>query len=165
MSSRSRSTFLAISFFVLIDWVSKLAVLLYRGNLPDARPILYQYSWGKLIFCICPTFNEGAAFGLFSKYKYFLFAIRIAIILGILAFLFLRKKRTSPSIRFSLILLCSGAIGNVGDILFYRHVVDFISIGFKRWYFPTFNFADIFISLGTFIFVYKLYFPTKQKIK
>ncbi|QXE27356.1 signal peptidase II [Chlamydia buteonis] len=165
MSSRSRSTFLAISFFVLIDWVTKLAVLLYRGNLPDANPILYQYSWGKLLFCICPTFNEGAAFGLFSKYKYFLFFIRIAIILGILAFLFLRKKKTSSSIRFSLILLCSGAIGNVGDILFYRHVVDFISIGYKRWFFPTFNFADIFISLGTLIFIYKLYFPTKQKIK
>ncbi|WP_375793585.1 signal peptidase II [Chlamydia sp. 12-01] len=165
MSSRSRSTFLAISFFVLIDWVTKLAVLLYRGNMPNTNPILYQYSWGQLFFCICPTFNEGAAFGLFSKYKYFLFAIRIAIILGILAFLFLRKKRSPPSIRFSLILLCAGAIGNVGDILFYRHVVDFISIGYKRWSFPTFNFADICISLGTLIFVYKLYFPTKQKMK
>lgn len=156
MSSRSRSTFLAISFFVLMDWVTKLAVLLYRGNLPDANPILYQYSWGKLLFCICPTFNEGAAFGLFSKYKYFLFFIRIIIILSILAFLFLRKKTTSLSLRFALILLCSGAIGNVGDIVFYRHVVDFISIGYKRWFFPTFNFADIFISLGTLIFIYEI---------
>ncbi|WP_348663749.1 signal peptidase II [Chlamydia vaughanii] len=165
MSSRSRTTFLAISFFVLIDWVTKLAVLLYRGNLPETYPVLYQYSWGKFVFCICPTFNEGAAFGLFAKYKYFLFVIRIAIILGILAYLFLRKKTSSPTIRFSLILLCSGAIGNVGDILFYRHVIDFISIGYKQWAFPTFNFADVFISLGTLIFVFKLYFPTKQKIK
>ncbi|BAE81569.1 lipoprotein signal peptidase [Chlamydia felis Fe/C-56] len=165
MSNRSRSTLLTISFFVLIDWVTKLAVLLYRGNLPNANPILYQYSWGKLFFCICPTFNEGAAFGLFSKYKYFLLLIRIVIILGILAFLFLRKKKTSATTRFSLILLCSGAIGNVGDIFFYNHVIDFISIGYNRWSFPTFNFADIFISLGTLIFVYKLYFPTKQKIK
>lgn len=129
-----------------MDWVTKLAVLLYRGNLPDANPILYQYSWGKLLFCICPTFNEGAAFGLFSKYKYFLFFIRIIIILSILAFLFLRKKTTSLSLRFALILLCSGAIGNVGDIVFYRHVVDFISIGYKRW-FSQHLISPIFLSL------------------
>ncbi|WP_100934593.1 signal peptidase II [Candidatus Chlamydia corallus] len=166
MAKRFRSTLLVVALLVLIDWVTKLVVLLQYKDLQIlTHPTLYTHSWGQFSFSLAPIFNEGAAFGLFSDYKYFLFLLRIFIIFGILAYLIFKKKSISSTIRAALILLCSGAIGNVGDIIFYGHVVDFISFNYKQWAFPTFNVADVFISLGTLLLVYKFYFPTKQTEK
>ncbi|ANH78330.1 signal peptidase II [Candidatus Chlamydia sanziniae] len=166
MATRFRTTLFSIAFLVLIDWITKLAILLqYKGLYPSPYPLLYVRSWGHFSFSLLPTFNEGAAFGLFARYKYFLFIFRICIILGILIYLFFKKNSFKPPTRVALILLCSGAIGNVGDVLFYGHVIDFIALNYKRWAFPTFNLADVFISLGTLLLVYKFYFPTKQKEK
>lgn len=164
MSDRYRTTFFSLVLFTLFDWISKLIILLCYKNSPST-PVLYSSTWGKFFFCICPTFNEGAAFGLFAEYKFVLLALRLVIISGILAYLFLKNRALSASTRLALLLIVSGAIGNVGDILFHKHVIDFISVGYRSWSFPTFNFADLFISLGTLIFVFKLYFPTKQKLK
>ncbi|EPP37768.1 Lipoprotein signal peptidase [Chlamydia avium] len=156
MSNRSYPTLLMISFLVLIDWGTKLAVILQKKSNFVCYPLLCEYSWGKFFIWISPFYNEGAAFGLFSQYKVSLFAMRAAIIIVLLGYLLLKKK-ISPALRCALILLCSGAIGNLGDTLFYRHVVDFISIGYKEWLSPVFNFADIFISLGTLIFIVELF--------
>lgn len=164
MSNRSRFTLFIISILVLIDWITKFAIVLHKEDVLTGYPILYQYSWGKFFLCIAPVFNEGAAFGLFAQYKLFLFVVRIIIVVVLLAYLFL-KKNISTTLRIAMVLLCSGAIGNLGDTVFYNHVIDFISVGYKHWVFPTFNFADVFISLGTLIFVGKLYFPTKQRAK
>nr|CRI42649.1 Lipoprotein signal peptidase [Chlamydia pneumoniae] len=166
MATRFRSTLLVITLFVLIDWVTKLVVLLQYKDLQIlTHPTLYTHSWGRFSFSIAPVFNEGAAFGLFSNYKYFLFLLRIFVILGLLAYLFFKKKSIQSTTQTALVLLCAGAIGNVGDIIFYGHVVDFISFNYKQWAFPTFNVADVLISLGTLLLVYKFYFPTKQTEK
>ncbi|SPN73654.1 Lipoprotein signal peptidase,lipoprotein signal peptidase,signal peptidase II,Signal peptidase (SPase) II [Chlamydia serpentis] len=163
MTTRFRSILLVIILLVLTDWITKLVVLLQYKDLQIlTHPTLYTHSWGRFSFSLTPVFNEGAAFGLFSNYKYFLFLLRIFIILGILAYLLFKKQSTSSLTRGALVLLCSGAIGNVGDIVFYGHVVDFISFNYKQWAFPTFNLADIFISSGTLLLLYKFYFPTKQ---
>ncbi|EPP35409.1 signal peptidase II [Chlamydia ibidis] len=164
MSNRTSLIPFCVVFFVLIDWITKFAVLLEsKGNL--STPILYRYSIGELSFSLIPTFNEGAAFGLFSKYKYILFSLRIIVIVGLLTFLFFKKNALNSVASFSLTLLVSGAIGNVGDIIFHGHVIDFIALQYKNWAFPTFNFADIFISVGTILLISKLYFPTKQTLK
>lgn len=166
MSNRSLTTILSITSLIFVDWISKLALLLMHcRSMGKGFFVLYQYNYGNFTFSIIPVFNEGAAFGLFSKYKYILFGLRICIVLGMLFFLFTKQRRASSSIQTALILLSAGAIGNIGDILFHGHVIDFLSFGYKQWLFPTFNLADVFISLGTIIFVTTLYFPTKQKRK
>lgn len=162
MASSSRNIFITILSFVLFDWATKFAVLLgYKSC--ASHPKLYTHNWGGLSFSIFPTFNEGAAFGLFTNYKKFLLIFRLCVIVGILAYLFFKRKSLPSLTRFALILLCSGAIGNVGDIFFYGHVIDFLAFSYRSFAFPTFNFSDVFISLGTLLLVYKLYFPKKQK--
>ena len=44
--------------------------------------------------------------------------------------------------------IIGGAIGNVIDRLVYGHVIDFIQFYYKVWYYPAFNLADSFISMG-----------------
>ena len=58
----------------------------------------------------------------------------------------------------SLALVCGGAIGNLIDrIHSTAGVVDFIDIGFgdSRW--PTFNIADMAVSLGAFLLAWVLW--------
>ena len=52
-------------------------------------------------------------------------------------------------------MILGGALGNIYDRLTYYAVPDFIDfhVGSMHWF--TFNFADIFISLGIFAMVIK----------
>ena len=45
-------------------------------------------------------------------------------------------------------LLCSGAIGNTGDRIFFGYVVDFFHIFYKSFQLPRFNLADVYIYIG-----------------
>ena len=58
----------------------------------------------------------------------------------------------------SLALVCGGAVGNLIDRIRSAHgVVDFIDIGFgdSRW--PTFNIADMAVSIGAFLLAWVLW--------
>ncbi|MDD5178088.1 MAG: signal peptidase II [Candidatus Nanoarchaeia archaeon] len=91
--------------------------------------------------------NTGALFGLF-KGNNLVFIILSLIILSLIIFWFIKEKKSN--IKFALILLISGLIGNLIDRIIYGFVVDFIN--FKFWY--VFNFADCYIVLALFLLVY-----------
>lgn len=61
------------------------------------------------------------------------------------AMLDLRKKTTFLAVSLAL----GGALGNIYDRLAFGYVVDFIKIG---WW-PVFNLADVFLSVGIFIII------------
>ncbi len=93
--------------------------------------------------------NRGAAFGIFQNKLIFLVIITSIVMLGIIYFI-IKYKPKSNLLRFSLMLIVSGAIGNLIDRLYYNFVVDFIVIHYKDvYYFPTFNVADMLVVIGT----------------
>lgn len=93
--------------------------------------------------------NTGAAFGIFRDKTIFLAIITFIIVIGILFYLF-KYKPQSLILRLSLAFIISGAIGNLIDRVYYKYVVDFILLHYKDvYYFPTFNVADIFVTMGT----------------
>ncbi|MBE6067877.1 signal peptidase II [Clostridium sp. BSD9I1] len=93
--------------------------------------------------------NTGAAFGIFRDKTIFLAIITFIIAIGILFYLF-KYKPQSLILRLSLAFIISGAIGNLIDRVYYKYVVDFILLHYKDvYYFPTFNVADIFVTMGT----------------
>ncbi|KGK86155.1 signal peptidase II [Clostridium sp. HMP27] len=93
--------------------------------------------------------NTGAAFGIFRDKTIFLAIITFVIAIGILFYLF-KYKPQSLILRLSLAFIISGAIGNLIDRVYYKYVVDFILLHYKdMYYFPTFNVADIFVTMGT----------------
>jgi len=112
--------FLIFAFLVFIDQLSKYLVRHFDG------------------FYIC---NSGISFGI--QLPEFLFWIFWIIIISILIYYILRN--TLSFIAFLLSLILAGALSNVIDRLFFGCIVDFIDL--KFW--PIFNLADIFISLGT----------------
>lgn len=106
------------------------------------------FSKGFLTFSLNYAINTGAAWGMFQGHSGLLFALRTAIIIGLIFYLvFSYKKETS---KFPLWLIITGAIGNAIDYAFYGHVIDFFHFTFWGKSFPIFNLADSYITLGVF---------------
>lgn len=93
--------------------------------------------------------NRGAAFGIFQGKVYLLAAVTM-VIMAVLFVMYLKTKKKTLLLTVSTALILTGAIGNLVDRLRYGFVVDFISWHWKNtYYFPTFNVADICITIGT----------------
>lgn len=100
--------------------------------------------------------NTGAAFSFLSSaggWQRWLFT---ALALGVSALLvgWLRRlPRSQWLLALGLALVLGGAVGNLIDRLWLGYVVDFISVHYRGWYFPTFNVADSAISVGAALVV------------
>ena len=108
------------------------------------------------------NWNQGIAFGLFSLNKSFLYHSLSGIILLIIVYLVYLMVISDNSGKIIISFILGGALGNVYDRLTYFAVPDFIDfhIGNMHWF--TFNFADIFISLGIFAMVIKEFILKKS---
>lgn len=105
------------------------------------------------------VYNPGAAFGLhLGDYSRWIFTVLTLVALVILVRLFLATARGNWSRTLALALVCAGAIGNLLDRLRSElGVVDFIDVGIgdARW--PTFNVADMAVSLGAMLLAWVLW--------
>ena len=100
--------------------------------------------------------NAGIAWGLFSDAglagKVVLGAISVVAALGI----FLYAIRTPPAERITLwglSLVLGGVLGNLTDRVARGAVFDFLDFTIGNYKWPTFNLADLVISLGAVILI------------
>jgi signal peptidase II len=95
--------------------------------------------------------NRGAAFGIFQNKVSLLTIVTSLVLVGIIYYRIKYKPKTKI-MRISLAMIVSGAIGNLIDRISINYVVDFILVHYKNvYYFPTFNVADMFVVVGTFL--------------
>lgn len=105
------------------------------------------------------VYNPGAAFGLHvGPYSRWVFLV---LTLGALVVLWRLYRQTKPTERLralALGLVCGGALGNLINRLWsVRGVVDFIDVGVGEHRWPTFNVADIGVSVGAFLLAWVLW--------
>ena len=60
-------------------------------------------------------------------------------------------------------LIVGGATGNFYDRATFRAVPDFIDLHYNNFHWFTFNIADIFITVGVLIFLFKSPFYKNEK--
>lgn len=95
--------------------------------------------------------NKGAAWGIFKnlpeQWRVLFFAVLTVVALAMMLSMYLQSKGQNL-MRFALMLIIGGALGNFIDRLNIGYVIDFIDwhYGGKHW--PTFNIADVWISVG-----------------
>ncbi len=102
-----------------------------------------------ILFKINYVQNTGAAFGLLQGYTYFLTLISIIVAVVVIYYMFKVKNKY---VIYGLSFILGGTIGNLIDRIFLGYVRDFIDFGF--W--PAFNIADSFITIGAIILIYLL---------
>jgi len=95
------------------------------------------------------AFNRGAAFSFLAGedgWQRWLFAA-IAVAACIAMVWFLRRGGRAIFCA-GLALIIGGALGNLYDRLTLGHVVDFLLLHYRGWYYPAFNVADSAITIG-----------------
>ena len=94
------------------------------------------------------TRNRGIAFGLAGDVSPVLIGIAIGLLVATLAFVMLRGE-PRPLVWLPAGLLLGGALGNLIDRIRDGAVTDFIEL--PNW--PTFNLADVSITVGVVLLV------------
>lgn len=103
--------------------------------------------------------NPGAAFGLHvGDYSRWVFTALTVIALVILGRLYASTRPGDWARTLALALVCGGAVGNLLDRLRSPiGVVDFIDLGMGESRWPTFNIADMAVSIGAFLLAWVLW--------
>ncbi len=105
------------------------------------------------------VYNPGAAFGLhLGEYSRWIFMALTAGALYILGRLYQATKANETTRTLAIALVCGGAVGNLLDrIRTAAGVVDFIDVGVGDLRWPTFNVADMAVSVGAFLLAWVLW--------
>ena len=105
--------------------------------------------------------NPGIAFGIrvANGALFTAFSVLASVFVSVLLFTHRREKGL---FRFGLLLILSGAVGNLIDRILYRHVADFIDIGIHnlRWY--VFNVADSSVVIGMILLAYVVFVSDRK---
>ena len=140
-----------IVLIVLLILLADQALKIYiktTFHLHDSVKVLG--SWFQLYFVENPGMAYGWKFGgEWGKVALTVFRI-LAVIFGTWYIGKIIRDKRHKGFIICATLIYAGAIGNLIDRLRYGFVVDFISWHWKNtYYFPTFNVADICITVGT----------------
>ncbi len=150
--------FLDLLFFVLLvilDQITKNLAVLYLKDKPAI--VLWEG-----IFELHYLENSGAAFGMLQNQK-ILFVSIATIMLILIGYVLFKLPRTRhyAALEVLLVLIASGAVGNMIDRVQYNYVVDFFY--FKLIDFPIFNVADIYVSVSCVFLAILIIFFYKDK--
>lgn len=146
---------LLVSTLAFDQWTKWLARA--RFGLPGGEPDYFKVKqivgeWIRFRL----VYNTGAAFGMRPQRLlpwlgptvfYVLFS---AVAIGFLAYMYRRVPRGDTWQKAGIVLILSGAFGNLIDRLRFARVTDFIDVGIPgyAWRWPTFNVADSCVCVG-----------------
>jgi len=146
--------FVLIIAFVFLDQFTKKLASVHLQDKPAIKIIdgVLELNFLK---------NSGAAFGMLQNQKVF-FVLIAAIMLIVIAYVLFRMPddKKYNIMHILLVLVASGAAGNMIDRIKNEYVIDFIY--FVIINFPIFNVADIYVTVATFIFAILLLFYYKD---
>ena len=111
--------------------------------------------------------NSGAGFSLFADKEWgqLLFKIITPVaLIGFFAFYFFALKKSYKWLAYSITLIISGTIGNFIDRIINSEVVDFLSFHFWSYRFPTFNVADVCLTVGVIMLIAHFFFFDENAI-
>jgi len=142
-----------IAFVTLLDVVTKAIAV--RALVPQREPhaVLGEAVRFTLVY------NPGAAFGLnLGSQSRWIFTALTVIALVILWRLYRFTLRGDYTRVLALGLVCGGALGNLIDRLRSDlGVVDFLDVGMGTMRWPTFNVADMAVSVGAIMLAWVLW--------
>ncbi len=139
--------------FIFFDLLSKSII---KNNLEINQSIELN-SFFDLVY----VQNYGVSFGMLSGTvsHWFLILIASLVVILIIYLMFISNKRLEKLAYFIIII---GAISNILDRLINTFVVDFISIHYRNNYWPAFNLADIYITIGIIMLIVSFFKVPKE---
>lgn len=144
---------LIVILLIGIDQLSKVLALKYLKDI-GSIPIIQD------MFHLTYVENRGAAFGMFQNNQ--IVFIIVALIASIYGLYYLHTKKVNTFGKVGILLIISGALGNLIDRVRLGFVVDYFD--FRIIWEYVFNVADIFVVLGTILLcVYILFYDNNKE--
>ena len=108
--------------------------------------------------------NFGISFGFFSGIvSPWIFILVGIIVTGFIFYMLIKSRNYMEKWGFTVII--AGALSNISDRALNGYGTDFIYFHYKDFYWPAFNFADIYISVGICVIVLRLLRDMNKRIK
>lgn len=146
--------FIISGTLIVVDQYTKFMVALHI-------PLNYSIQVIEDVFNLTHIRNSGVAFGLFadqqSEYKALMFITISTIAIMAILVIFHQNPKEKKMVQTGLILIFSGAIGNLIDRTLHGEVIDFVDFVIKGHHFPAFNVADSCITIGVSLMVVDLF--------
>ena len=136
-------------FILIIFSLDRYSKKIIIDNYSDNKHFINDYINFDLIW------NTGIGFGILSTNSdlfYNLITLVILIVIFVLIY-FISLSSRADKIIYSIII--GGALGNFFDRIIFKAVPDFIDLHYNNFHWFTFNIADIFITIGILIFIFK----------
>jgi len=139
--------FFFILLLIIVDFITKKIVFNY----------LSLNSFLSIINFLDLTHihNYGISFGFFSGLISPWIIIIISSAVTILL-VYMMIKTSNIIEKWGLVLIIAGALSNIIDRGINNYVLDFIYLHYKDFYWPAFNFADIYITFGVLMILYQV---------
>lgn len=136
---------ISVALLVIIDQITKIGIVRYFSE-PDAQNIVL---WPG-VFELTYVENRGAAFGMMQGKVWLFVLITTAVLIMILWYWkHIPKNKAGMWMKVALVLVISGALGNLIDRVVLNYVRDmfyFVLIDF-----PVFNVADMCVVGGVIL--------------
>ena len=146
---------LIIAILIGLDQLSKYWALNYLQEI-GSIPVIQN------VFHLTYVENRGAAFGMFQNNQ--MIFVVVAIVASIFGLYYLHTKKMHSIGKVGIMLIISGAIGNLIDRVRLGFVVDYFD--FRIIWEYVFNVADVFVVIGTVMLcIYILFFEGKEQVK
>ena len=107
--------------------------------------------------------NNGISFGMLQSIipPWILVIIGLTITIFLMTMFLYSKKNLE---KWGYVMIITGALSNILDRGINGHVIDFILLHYKDFYWPAFNFADIYITIGVMIILLQFLIDMRKKV-
>ena len=112
--------------------------------------------------------NTGAAFSFLANaggwQRWFFVVLATVVSIVIAVWLWRIRNEKQAVLAAGLALVLGGAIGNLIDRFNHGYVTDFIQVWFGNWAYPSFNVADVGISVGAALLIIDALFFSGREV-
>lgn len=142
-----------VAVLVVSDIITKAIAVATLSPMGVPRPVIGNVLRWTLVY------NPGAAFGFYlGAYSRWIFLTLSVIALVILWRMYRQTAAGDLKRAIAISLVSAGALGNLIDRVRHEYgVVDFIDVGIGAARWPTFNVADMAVSVGAMLLAYVLW--------
>jgi len=157
-----------LSHFLPLLWLAPLVLVLDQATKLYVDRAFFRHESVTIFenfFHFTYVRNQGAAFGILAdssiRLPFFIIVSLIAV-LGILWY-YAKLQPQQNLLRYALVLVLSGAAGNLIDRIRLGEVIDFIDVHWYQHHWPAFNIADSAITIGVGLLLIDLWQEEKSK--
>ena len=156
-TQRVRTVIIAFLIALIADQASKWLVVNVVMQPPRIIGILP-------FFNLRLGYNTGISFGMFADqiegYATHFVLFKVLVTAGLILW---ALRTASPPERWGLALIAGGAAGNILDRYRQGGVTDFLDFFWNGWHYPTFNLADVAITVGAGLMLLAIFRPASSR--